>query len=186
MAINALLAKMGTSDSIAPRLSLDELVAEFDLAKISRATRKFDLEELKSLSAKILHITPFETVAPRLGEMGLNDADAAFWDAVRANLTKLDDVRLWWQVVHGPITPTIEDPAVVRDAAGLLPALPWDENTWGQWTKAVKDKTGRKGKELFMPLRLALTGNDHGPEMKTLLPLIGLDRATKRLMGKSA
>ncbi|MDD5587420.1 MAG: glutamate--tRNA ligase [Alphaproteobacteria bacterium] len=186
MAINALLAKLGTSDPVAPRLTLDELVAGFDLAKVSRATPKFDLEELKHLNAKILHMTPFETVASRLQAMGLATADAAFWNAVRANLTKLEDVREWWQVVHGPITPVMEDREFVTEAARLLPPEPWDENTWGQWTANVKSKTGRKGKDLFHPLRLALTGVDHGPEMKVLLPLIGHDRARARLSGENA
>lgn len=183
MAINALLAKLGTSDSIAPRQSLDELVADFDLAKISRATPKFDLEELKTLNAKILHMTPFEKIAPRLKAIGLPKADEIFWNATRTNLTKLEDAKDWWNVAHGAITHVIEDPAFIKEAAALLPPEPWDENTWGQWTNAVKAKTGRKGKDLFHPLRLALTGTDHGPEMKTLLPIIGQERVLKRLTG---
>jgi glutamyl-tRNA synthetase len=186
MAINALLAKLGTSDPVAPCLTLDELVAEFDLAKISRATPKFDIEELKSLNAKILHMTPFETVAPRLRGMGLDGADTAFWNAVRVNLIKLNDVRKWWQVVQGPVTPVMEDRDFVAEAASFLPPEPWDQNTWSQWTTAVKNKTGRKGKDLFHPLRLALTGVDHGPEMKALLPLIGYSKARARLSGENA
>ncbi len=186
MAINALLAKLGTSDPVAPRLTLDELAAEFDLNKISRATAKFDLEELKALNAKILHMTPFAAIAPRLKDFGLAEADETFWNAVRANLTKLADIKDWWNVAHGTITPTIADHAFIREAETVLPDAPWDKNTWTQWTEAVKVKTGRKGKELFMPLRLALTGVDHGPEMRDLLPLIGRERADARLKGKQA
>jgi glutamyl-tRNA synthetase len=186
MAVTALLAKLGTSDPIAPRLTLSELAAEFDLAKISRATPKFDIEELKSLNAKILHMTPFENVEARLKAMGLSDAGADFWNAVRPNLMTLGDARAWHLIVRGPLTPAIEDNAFIREAAELLPDAPWDQTTWDTWTKAVKAKTGRKGKDLFRPLRLALTGVDHGPEMKTLLPLIGREKAAARLEGKSA
>jgi len=186
MAINALLAKLGTSDPIMPRLTLDELAQEFDLAKISHSTPKFDLEDLKTLNAKILHLTPFESVRERLKAMELGDINEAFWIAIRANLEKLSDVKQWWQVVHGPLTPTITEPDFVTAAASLLPATPWDLNSWSEWTNAVKTKTGRKGKELFMPLRLALTGMEHGPEMKTLLPMIGPTRAIDLLAGKTA
>lgn len=186
MAINALLAKLGTSDPIAPRLTLDELAAEFDMAKISRATPKFDLEELKSLNAKILHLTSFEAARAHLEKLGLADAKADFWNAVRANLTTFDDAKTWWKVVHGPINPTVTAPEFLSEAAHLLPAAPWDETTWTNWTNALKAKTGRKGKELFMPLRLALTGHEHGPEMKILLPMIGAKRVTDLLAGKAA
>jgi glutamyl-tRNA synthetase len=186
MAIAALLAKLGTSDPIAPRLTLQELAAEFDLAKISRATPKFDLEELKNLNAKILHLTPFTEARAHLRKIGLDQADENFWNAVRANLTRVEDAKLWWQVVRGPITPTITAPDFLGAASALLPAAPWDEATWTRWTDAVKEKTGKKGKELFMPLRLALTGYDHGPEMKILLPMIGSARAADLLAGKTA
>ncbi len=186
MAINALLAKLGTSDSAVPCLSLDELATTFDLSKISRSTVKFDLEELKHMSAKILHITPFASIAARLDALGLGHVTEDFWMAVRANLMTIEDVRLWWHVAHGPVTPAIDDKAFMDEAAALLPPSPWDEATWGAWTASVKDKTGRKGKELFMPLRRALTGMDHGPELKTLLPLIGRERAQNRLSGAIA
>jgi glutamyl-tRNA synthetase len=186
MAINALLAKLGTSDPIAPRLTLAELVSECDLGKISHSTPKFDLEELKSINAKILHLTPFESVRDRLTKMGLADIDEDFWNAARANIVVLSDIRQWWKVVHGAITPVVTDAEFLKTAAAALPATPWDGNTWHAWTGALKTATGRKGKELFMPLRLALTGYDHGPEMKFLLPIIGEARARNLLEGKAA
>jgi glutamyl-tRNA synthetase len=186
MSINSLLARLGTSEPIMPRLALTELVADFDLGRISHSTPKFDQAELEALNAKILHITPFAHVCERLKALGLDGADEHFWNAVRSNLVKFGDIKLWWQVAKGPITPTITEPDFARAAAEALPQEPWDQNTWTAWTEAVKSKTGRKGKELFMPLRLALTGTDHGPEMKVLLPMIGPARTRARLEGKAA
>jgi glutamyl-tRNA synthetase len=184
MAINSLLAKLGTSDPIEARLTLAELVAEFDMAKVSRGAPKFDPEELKRLNARVLHGTPFETIAARLAAKGYAGVDEVFWNAVRANLSRLDDIAEWWHVAREPIQPVIEDAEFAAAAASLLPPEPWDDTTWGAWTNAVKTATGRKGKALFMPLRQALTGLDHGPELKNLLPLIGRERASARLAGQ--
>ena len=186
MAINALLAKLGTSDAIAPRLTLAELANEFDLDKISHSTPKFDLEELNSLNAKILHLTPFAAVSDRLKAMNLGSVDENFWNVVRTNITSLSDIRQWWRVVQGPLTPVVSDTAFLAEAIAMLPQTPWNEQTWSLWTESLKAKTGRKGKELFMPLRLALTAFDHGPEMKLLLPLICEKRARELLAGKTA
>ena len=185
MAINALLAKLGTSESVMPRQSLAELVQEFDLSKISRATPKFDLEELQDFSAKTLHQTPYAVVRERLDTLGLSAIDESFWNATRANLRVLSDLRDWWQIAHADLSPTITDAEFIAEAAGLLPAEPWDLTTWGQWTDAIKAKTGRKGKDLFMPLRLTLTGREHGPEMKFFLPIIGAERVRQRLAGRA-
>ncbi|MFJ5369098.1 glutamate--tRNA ligase, partial [Bosea sp. CER48] len=114
------------------------------------------------------------------------DGGEAFWLAVRGNLTKLDEATSWWQVVQGPAAPVIADPAFAAAAADLLPQEPFDATTWKSWTQAVAAATGAKGKALFMPLRQALTGLDHGPELAALLPLIGRDKALKRLAGESA
>lgn len=186
MALNSLLAKLGTSDAIEPRLSLDELVTEFDIGKIARGTPKFDAEELTRLNARILHLLPFGAVADRLAAIGLAGADEVFWDAVRPNLTWLAEAADWWAVTHAPVEPQIGDAAFLASASALLPPEPWSLETWGEWTAAVKGATGAKGKALFLPLRLALTGRDHGPELKNLLPLIGRDRALRRLAGETA
>lgn len=187
LALASLLAKLGTSDPIEARASLDELVAEFDIAKVSRATARFDPEDLYRLNAKTLHVLPFDAVRGRLEALGMTGVEEeAFWLTVRPNLTKLEDAREWWQVTHAPVAPVIEDADMLAAASALLPAEPWDETTWGAWTAAVKDATGRKGKALFHPLRLALTARDKGPELKNLLPLIGRDRALARLAGRTA
>ncbi len=186
MALASLLAKLGTSDAIEPRASLAELVAEFDISHFSRSTPKFDLDELQRLNARLLHSTPFEAVAGRLAALGLEDADRAFWEAVRGNLTRLDDAALWWRVVHGELAPLIEDAGFARQAAAALPPEPWDRATWSAWTESLKRATGRSGKALFHPLRLALTGRERGPELAALLPLIGRPRALARLNGEAA
>ncbi|HRK17889.1 MAG TPA: glutamate--tRNA ligase, partial [Hyphomicrobiaceae bacterium] len=137
------------------------------------------------LNAKLLHQTPHEKVADRLAALGCSGG-APFWAAVRGNVTRLSDARQWHDVVSGAITPVIEDAAFTAEAAKLLPAGVLDETSWGTWTSAVKEATGRKGRALFHPLRLALTGVENGPELKALLPLIGRERALARLQGHRA
>ncbi|MEX2165732.1 MAG: glutamate--tRNA ligase [Methyloceanibacter sp.] len=185
LAVASYAAIIGTSDAIAPHASLDGLVSGFDFAKLSRAPARFDGHELRLLNAKLLHALPFEAVAARLGEMGITGTED-FWDAVRGNLAVLAEAKFWWQVVNGPLEPVIADAALCHAAANLLPPEPWDSETWSVWSSAVKEATGAKGKALFQPLRLALTGREHGPELKHLLPMIGRARAKARLEGKAA
>jgi glutamyl-tRNA synthetase len=186
MAINAYLAKIGTGDPATPARALDALLADHDLSKFGRSSPRFDPGELKHLNAKLLHHLPFEEARNHLAALGLGDIDPAVWDVARANVEKVEDVAVWQSVVKGPVTPTIADSAFAAKAAELLPPEPWNAETWSAWTNAVKNATGRKGKELFMPLRQALTASDHGPELKLLLPLIGRERALKRLNGETA
>ena len=186
MALVSLMARLGTSDPIEPFSSIQPLIESFDFSKFSRGTPKFDPDELLRLNGKILHETSFEDVQVRLVNMGLHDLDESFWMAVRANLERLGDFQEWWQVANGPVEPAIDDADFIQAAAALLPPAPWNENTWREWTGKVKEDTGRKGKELFMPLRRALTGMDHGPELAHLLLLIGPDKAQERLGMKKA
>jgi glutamyl-tRNA synthetase len=116
--------------------------------------------------------------------MGLEQANAQFWEAIRANLGRLGDAADWYAVCYGEITPVIVDADLVSEAATRLPPEPWTEDTWPAWTRAVRAATGRKGKELFLPLRLALTGVSHGPEFRVLLPVIGRERAMRRLTSR--
>ena len=179
-AVASYLAKIGTSDPVEPRLSLGELAEEFDFAKIGRAPAHFVVEELTALNAKTLHAMPYSAVADKVPQ------GEAFWEAVKPNLAKLSDTKDMARLVTGPVTPVIEDAALAAKAAALLPPEPWDEGTWSLWTKAVSADTGAKGRGLFHPLRLALTGLEHGPELKKLLPLIGRDRSLARLKGETA
>ena len=185
LALASYLAKIGTSDAIEPRTSLDALAAEFAFEKIARAPAHFDVAELTMLNGKLLHLLPYEAVAERLAALGITGG-AAFWETVRPNLAKLADAALWWTVINGPVTPLIEDDTVATVAAALLPPEPWDETTWGTLTKSVAEASGAKGRALFHPLRLALTGRGDGPELKKLLPLIGRARALARLKGETA
>lgn len=186
LALCSLLAKTGTSDAIDIAASLDELAKGFDFKKIGRAPPKFDTEDLKRLNARLMHHLAFDEVRARLAGLGLASIDEHFWNAVRPNLSHFAEVKDWWHVTNEKITPVIDDKEFVNAAAALLPPEPWNEKTWGAWMQAVKEKTGRTGKTLFMPLRFALTGKDHGPEMKNILPLLGAVRVKARLAGENA
>ncbi len=181
MAINSLLARIATSDSVEPMFRLEDAIESFDFAKFSRNIAKFDPEDLYRLNARILHETPFADVKDRLADMELDEIDEAFWLAVRPNLERLNDIAEWWAVAKGPVSPVIEDAEFAKLAAELLPDGPLSAETWDVWIAAIKENTDRKGKNLFMPLRTALTGREHGPELKDLLPLIGRDRVLERL-----
>ncbi|MEZ5900765.1 MAG: glutamate--tRNA ligase [Hyphomicrobiaceae bacterium] len=185
MAVLSHAALVGSSDAIEPIRTRDELAENLDLGKISTAPGRFDLEELKGLNAKLLHKLPYEDVAERLEAMGITGGEA-FWDAVRGNVTVLADAKGWWQVVAGEISPVIEDATFLSRAAEVLPAEPWTHDTWGLWTNAIKAATGAKGRALFHPLRLALTGSDQGPELKLLLVLMDRERVLSRLKGEAA
>ncbi|MAL79563.1 MAG: glutamate--tRNA ligase [Sneathiella sp.] len=183
MALVSLLARLGTSDNVEICHTLEEITAGFDISHFSRAAAKFDPNELANLNAKLLHGLDWAEVKDRLDLPG---AGEDFWLAVRGNLTTLADAKSWWQVVTGPIEPVIEDADFLKTAATLLPEGDITAESWKIWTAAVKEKTGAKGKLLFLPLRLALTGQPHGPEMNNLLPLIGRDHILARLNGKTA
>ncbi len=183
-AIVSYCATVGTSGPVRAFIDIDALAAEFALEKLSRAPARFDEEELLALNADVLHALPCEKALPRLKNLGIG-LNCAEWEVVRANLSLLHEAAEWEAVLHGDISPPEleeEDRVYLKQAADLLPEEPWDEATWKAWTEALKRETGRKGKALFMPLRLALTGKTHGPEMSRLLPLIGPGRTRSRLL----
>ncbi|HSJ78567.1 MAG TPA: glutamate--tRNA ligase [Erythrobacter sp.] len=176
-AIISLLARLGTSQPVEPVADRSALVESFDLSTFGRAPAKFDEEDLERLNAGIVHQLPFEAVASRLPQ----GMDAAGWHAIRPNLAHVGEASDWWQLVTGPIVQPAfsqEDKVFLAEAARLLV---WGENPWASLTSAVKEATGRKGKSLFLPLRQALTGMDHGPDMGEILPLIGETEARARL-----
>ncbi|AOH83528.1 glutamine--tRNA ligase [Sphingomonas panacis] len=178
-AVRALLARIGTSDPVEPLVDTDALVAGFDFSRFGRAPARFDEAELAAVNTRIVHQLDVAHVADRL-PAGMGQAE---WEAVRPNLTRIDEAGEWWRVIEGPIT-TERDPAdaeFLAQAAGIAATLDWSAEPWGALTAALKAASGRSGKALFLPLRRALTGLDHGPDMKALLPLIGRDRAIARL-----
>jgi glutamyl-tRNA synthetase len=178
MAITSYLARVGSSADPEP-LPLAALAADFAFSRFSASGARFDITQLLALNRRVLHQLPFAAVADRLP----HGATEAFWNAIRGNLDLLSEARGYWDVVAGTIVPpVIEGEAdFLRTALDLLPAEPWNGDIWHAWTDAIKAATGRRGKPLFLPLRLALTGEDHGPDLKSLLPLIGHARAALRL-----
>jgi glutamyl-tRNA synthetase len=179
-ALIALLARIGTSDPVEPFADPAPLIASFDFARFGRAPARFDEAELAQINARIVHQLGYEVVAARLPEgMG-----PAAWAAIRPNLSTVAEVADWWRVVEGPVAPPVlpdEDRAYLARAAEAAAAVDWSADPWHALTGALKDATGRKGRALFLPLRLALTGREHGPDMAALLPLIGRDRTIARL-----
>ncbi|WP_336869289.1 glutamate--tRNA ligase [Sphingomonas sanguinis] len=181
-AVRALLARIGTSDPVEPVADMAPLIAGFDFSRFGRAPARFDEAELAQLNARILHQTPFEAVADRL-PTGMGTAE---WEAVRPNLNTVAEAADWWQVIEGPVDapePAEDDRAYLAQAAEVAGQIDWAGDPWHALTASLKDATGRKGKTLFLPLRLALTGRAQGPDMAALLPLIGRERTIARLNG---
>lgn len=180
MTVASLAVLTGTAETVRPIASLKALAELIDLSRISRSPARFDPADLEALNARLLHATPFADVADRLAAMNIHGGEA-FWLAVRGNLIRLSDARRWWTILEGDLVPPPQPGKIIEAALRVLPPEPWNEATWGEWTEAIKHETGLKGKALFMPLRLALTGQEHGPELKALLPLIGRQKARQRL-----
>jgi glutamyl-tRNA synthetase len=180
IALAALLARLGTSDPVEPVTSLAPLIESIDFARFGRAPARFDEAELALLNQKILHHTDHEAVADRLPAA----ITAARWHAIRPNLMTVAEAADWMAVFDGPFVPPPADPAdgaVIAAAVAALPDVDWGADPWHALTGAVKEATGAKGRALFLPLRRALTGRDHGPDMGELLPLIAKDEAIARL-----
>ena len=186
LAIISHLARIGTSDPLEVAESIDALAAAFTFGKMARHPGRYDFADLARLNAAVLHAMSYAEAQPRLADLG-SDLGEAFWLAIRANLGLFSGVSNWARVIGGTVEPLIadEDRPVVAAAHDLLPAT-LDGDSWSALTSAVKEKTGAKGKGLFAPLRRALTGMDHGPEMGPLLPLIGPEKAARRLAGETA
>ena len=178
MAVVSHAALLGTSDNIHPCADIQELVDGFDLTKISRAPGRFDEKDLNTLNAKLLRLLPWEAVKHRLP-----DQTEDFWLAIRGNIEKFSETEFWDDVIQQDLKIDVapEDVDFIATARAALPPEPWDGTTWKTWTDAVKASTDRKGKALFMPLRMVLTGMDHGPELAALLPLIGRQKVLDRM-----
>jgi len=180
LALAALLARIGTSDPVEAVTDMAPLIAGIDFARFGRAPARFDLDELRGLNARTIHLMDFASVRARLPDT----MSEALWLAVRPNIERVDEAAAWLQVTEHDLDPPAIDPAD-RDyliaAADVAADMVWGEDPWHALTGALKAQTGRKGRALFLPLRIALTGQEHGPDMKALLPLIGRERSVKRL-----
>jgi len=180
MAVLSLLARLGSSMAIEPFTDVQPLIDSFDFAHFGRAPARFDEAELASLNQKIVHMLPYAAVVDRLPE-GMGEAA---WEAIRPNLEIIGQAADWWRIVTGPFeapAPDMEDRDFLSTAHRLLADMDFDGGAWRALTEALKGQTGRKGKALFLPLRRALTGMDHGPDMGQMLSLIGKEAALARL-----
>lgn len=175
MALLSLMARLGSSDPVELRGSHDELVAGFDITKFGSAPTKFDADDLKPLTARVVQALPTTAVADILNDTGVPaEEQDRYWATVRGNIGTRSEAASWWPMFRGDVEPIIsdEDRDFVQAAFDLLGEPPYDADTWSSWTGAVKEATGRKGKPLFMPLRLAITGQPRGPEMADVMPLL--------------
>ena len=175
MAFLTHMAHLGSSKPLELATSMDQLIEGFDLSNFGSAPTKYDIEDLKTLTQKVLAVQPLSAVVDDLTNLGVpSDIQAQFWEVARENIATRADLAGWWDLISKGAAPLIEDADAdfVAQAKALLPATPWDETSWKTWTAAVKDATGRKGRDLFMPLRKALTGQAHGPDMSKLMPLL--------------
>jgi glutamyl-tRNA synthetase len=175
VALISMMARLGSSHPVEIETDLASLTSSFDISAFGMSPTKFDPEDLKLHSAKTVRALPFDAVADRLGDLKVpGDIAPAFWAVIGPNLDRLDEVPAWLDLLTNGTEPKIldEDRDFVAQAMDLLPARPWDETTWGTWTAAAKDASGRKGRALFQPLRRALTGRDHGPDMGALMALL--------------
>lgn len=184
LAVTSHIAKLGSSDPIEAAPSLEALAKGFDIRKYGRAPARYDQADLARLNAAVLHAMSYPEAKPRLEALGA-DLGEGFWLAIRPNLSKFAEAADWAKVVRGPVAPVVQDAGFLSAAAAVLPGE-LDAESWKAWTEAVKAATGAKGRALFLPLRQALTGLDHGPDMAALLPLIGRERALQRLAGQTA
>ncbi|MBC58741.1 MAG: glutamate--tRNA ligase [Confluentimicrobium sp.] len=175
MALLSLMARLGSSQPVELCASIDELVAGFDISHFGAAPTKFDADDLFPLTARHLHGLPLAAVADDVAALGVpGDIAPQFWEVVKDNITVKADMAAWWDLFRNGAAPVVEeeDKAFVAEALSLLPEPPYTPETWGSWTAAVKEKTGRKGRGLFMPLRKAVTGRAKGPEMADVMPLL--------------
>ncbi|MDR1365494.1 MAG: glutamate--tRNA ligase [Holosporales bacterium] len=186
MAVNSLLAKLGTSDSIEIRNSMTDLIKDFDISKISKAEPKFDDQEVHKLNHSLLSETSYKDAESRLKSVGLDGGGEDFWLLIRGNITLIKEAKLWWNVIYGnvakPVGMSSTDQSLLKTALDLLTGnASAYQSDWGRWFADIKSKTQRSGRELYAPIRLCLTAQEHGPELKPMLKLMSLDLIKSRL-----
>ena len=182
VAIASLLSRIGTADPVEAQADMTSIIDGFNISRFARATAKFDIVELEKVNGQIIQDMPFDIVKDQLAASGVGGG-ALFWETVRGNITFVSEAKIWWDICTCEILPIIDSKEVTKAAAVLLPAGPVDASIWKIWTNAIATETGIGGKGLFMPLRLALTGRDSGPELASMLAIMGRDRILARLNG---
>ena len=180
MAISSLLSKVGTSDPVEIKKEIETIILYFDINKFGKSKSKFDKNELSLLNSKIYQLIDFEEIDEDLKKMNIS-ITKEFWNLIRGNIALLKNVKDWWDICFGTIDSIIENQDFLDSALEVLPTDQFNEKTWSTWTKKLSQKTGKKGKELYMPLRLCLTGQNKGPEMADLILMMGRDKVIKRL-----
>ncbi|WP_039760089.1 glutamate--tRNA ligase [Bartonella queenslandensis] len=188
IAVQCLAVLIGTSQNVHPYPHQAALLEHFNLQDTSKSVAKFDIADLCTLNSHLVHELNYEDVKTRLNNLSIEGEKAEyFWNAIRSNIDKVNDAVLWWKIIHDEKsfdTVAVEDHEFVQQSLNFLPEGVLKDESWQVWTIALKEKTGRKGKSLFMPLRQALTGMDHGPEMGKLLQLLGREKVIERLSKK--
>ena len=180
ISILSLLATIGTSNSIELKDNIDQIKSEFKLSTISTSPGRIEIDVLNALNKKQVQKYNFSEIEERLKKID-EKIDQKFWETIRGNLDVVEDIKQWTDIVFNSETIKPSDKDYIKIAMELIPDDPWNDETWGLWTSAIKEKTGRKGKELFLPLREAFTGLNHGPEMKLLIQLLGREKIIERV-----
>ena len=180
ISILSLLATIGTSNSIELKDNIDQIKSEFKLSTISTSPGRIEIDVLNALNKKQVQKYNFSEIEERLKKID-EKIDQKFWETIRGNLNVVEDIKQWTDIVFNSETIKPSDKDYIQIAMELIPDDPWNDETWGLWTSAIKEKTGRKGKELFLPLREAFTGLNHGPEMKLLIQLLGREKIIERV-----
>lgn len=183
LAIASLLSRIGTSDSTEISTELNEIITNFDINKFGKSKPKFDKVELSALNSKFFQLIDFENIFDDLKKINIH-ITKEFWYLIRGNIKTLNDVNFWWNVVYGNIKTIKDSEEFTNLAIKTLPKKDFDKNTWSIWTSLIMKESGRKGKDLFKPLRLCLTGQSNGPEMASLVFIMGRDKVIERLSNK--
>ncbi len=183
MSINSLLANIGTKNPIAPYNNLANLVHNFDISNFGLSPTNYSVQDLEKINHKILLTMSYEDIKPRLLEMGALYITEKFWNVAKPNLHTLNDLKLWWDICYNykPPEPIEDGQEVLKVAKNLLLDMELNADSWVEWTKQIKAQVGKTGRSIFMPLRLAITGIDHGPELSDLIMMIDKDEVIKRL-----
>ena len=183
MAISSLLSKVGTSDAVEIFRDINQIISDFDIGKFGKSKPKFDKNELRGLNSKLFKLLDLSDISNQLKTFNFK-ISSDFWELVKGNIENLEELELWWNIIYGNIEPKYNDENFLNTALETLPKGNFDKNTWTNWTSILMKETGRKGKELYNPLRMCLTGQNKGPEMATLVFLMGREKVLERLTNK--